>query len=144
MSKVLVDRELLERIANKAAFLHDTRKDQDKLAEILAQPADAEGVEVVGVIDEADDGCFVELMNDRTFRLGENLVRQSDHLAALSAVTAERDRLREAAELLSRLRGLINCTPENDIDKIPVWISTKHPTIERIDALLAAMAAKEA
>lgn len=45
MNKVLVDRELLERIANKAAFLHDTRKDQDKLAAILAQSEEVEEVE---------------------------------------------------------------------------------------------------
>ncbi|WP_313308704.1 hypothetical protein [Stutzerimonas nitrititolerans] len=100
-----------------------------------AQPAEAEGV---------DFG-----FDDRSVKVSQEaysifLEREQHHLAALSAVTAERDRLREAAELLSRLRGLINCTPENDIDKIPVWISTKHPTIERIDALLVAMAAKEA
>lgn len=111
MSKVLVDRELLR---DCSAELSDWRMSfpdaetgrTDRLVgaidAILAQPAEAEGVEVVGVIDEADEGCFVELMHDRTFRLGEKLVRQSDHLAALATVTAERDRLDELSESLGR------------------------------------------
>jgi len=39
---------------------------------------------------------------------------------------------------------MINCTAENDADKMPVWISTKHPVIERIDAFLTATPAPEA
>ncbi|MCO7546131.1 hypothetical protein [Stutzerimonas nitrititolerans] len=160
MSKVLVDRELLERVAELLAWdgMDDTTPLEfgakcdglcKELSDYIAQPAEAEGVEVVGVV------CISHFKNNPAmenveFHLAADLpqgqhevILHSSHLAALSAVTAERDRLREAAELLSRLRGLINCTPENDIDKIPVWISTKHPTIERIDALRAAMAAKE-
>lgn len=95
MSKVLVDREDLEAVCNFLAHGGQAVAVLRWAESILAQPAEAEGVEVevVGLIDEADEGCFVELMHDRTFRLGEKLVRQTDHLAALSAVTAERDRL---------------------------------------------------
>lgn len=46
--------------------------------------------------------------------------------------------------LLERLRGMINCTPQNDIDRAGVWISTPHPVIQRIDELLAAAPAPEA
>lgn len=42
--------------------------------------------------------------------------------------------------LLRQLRGMINCTPENDLERVPVWISTKHPVIERIDAALSQQA----
>lgn len=45
-------------------------------------------------------------------------------------------KLVEAQALLSILRGMINCTPENDIDRCGAWISTKHPVIKRIDAFL--------
>jgi hypothetical protein len=41
-------------------------------------------------------------------------------------------------ELLSWLRGAIDCNPKNDTEKRGAWISTKHPMIERIDAALAA------
>jgi len=151
MSKVLVDRELLER----AMYANDGKEliaANRELRAILAQPAEAEGVEVVAwqqryICPDEGPSCW-QSADERTVeilrRRDDYELRQLVPLTALSAVTAERDRLREAAELLSRLRGLINCTPENDIDKIPVWISTKHPTIERIDALEAAMAAKEA
>jgi predicted DNA-binding transcriptional regulator YafY len=47
-----------------------------------------------------------------------------------------RAELAEARELLSILRRMINCTPENDADQCGVWISTKHPAIKRIDAFL--------
>ncbi|WP_061238227.1 hypothetical protein [Ectopseudomonas composti] len=59
----------------------------------------------------------------------------------LTAAHAERVQLRQELEaargLLAQLRGMINCTAENDADKMPVWISTKHPVIEQIDAFLA-------
>ena len=82
-------------VGNLAMMLHQNGQaiELPQEARGRKQPAEVEGVEVVGVIDEADEGCFVELMDDRSFRLGEKLVRQTDHLAALSAVTAERDRL---------------------------------------------------
>lgn len=50
---------------------------------------------------------------------------------------ALRQQLAERDAVLRQLRGMINCTPENDIEQTPVWISTKHPVIERIDALLS-------
>lgn len=56
---------------------------------------------------------------------------------------ALRAELEAARGLLAQLRGMINCTVENDSDRMPVWISTKHPVIERIDAFLAATPAPE-
>lgn len=41
-------------------------------------------------------------------------------------------------EALKWLRGAINCTPENDKYQRGTWISTGHPRIKRIDALIAA------
>lgn len=42
------------------------------------------------------------------------------------------------AEVLEWLRGAINATPENDKVQAGTWISTKHPRIKQIDAILAA------
>lgn len=39
MTNISVPRPLLERLANSRAFLHDTRKAQDELRTLLAQPA---------------------------------------------------------------------------------------------------------
>lgn len=41
-------------------------------------------------------------------------------------------------EALEWLRGAINATPENDKVQAGTWISTKHPRIKQIDAILAA------
>ena len=83
MSKVLVDRELLER----AMYANDGKEliaANRELRAILAQPAEVEGV---------DFG-----FDDRSVRVSQEaysifLARERHHLAALSAVTAERDRL---------------------------------------------------
>lgn len=40
MTNISVPRDLLERLANSRAFLHDTRKAQDELRTLLAQQAD--------------------------------------------------------------------------------------------------------
>ncbi|RMI00484.1 hypothetical protein [Stutzerimonas nitrititolerans] len=62
-----------------------------------AQPAEAEGVEVVAAF-VYDNDMLLCVDFDPKARMGTAdgtaLVHQSDHLAALSAVTAERDRLR--------------------------------------------------
>lgn len=89
MSKVLVDRELMELLRN-FTFLHDDgcagalRGNIDKA--LAAQPAEAEGV---------DFG-----FDDRSVKVSQEaysifLEREQHHLAALSAVTAERDRLQK-------------------------------------------------
>ena len=62
---------------------------------------------------------------------------------ALYTAPPATDALVEALGMLDRLRGMINCTPENDAERVPVWISTKHPVIERIDALLATYRASQ-
>ncbi len=80
-----------------------------------AQPAEAEGVEVVAWLNTATEAVTVhpvQVMDwDDESEPVEPLVSQSDHLAALSAVTAERDQLRadrdrlqeEMAELWKRI-----------------------------------------
>ena len=90
MNKVLVDRELLERIAAERLRIEDTERVLNAAAElrpILAQPAEAEGV---------DFG-----FDDRSVKVSQEaysifLARERHHLAALSAVTAERDGLAAA------------------------------------------------
>lgn len=84
MSKVLVDRELLELLRN-FTFLHDDgcagalRGNIDKA--LAARPAEAEGAGIKKFEFEIGEGGPVT----------EPLVRYKDHLAALSAVTADRD-----------------------------------------------------
>ena len=85
MSKVLVDRELLERCVELLDLLPESRTIVGVRA-ILAQPAEAEGV---------DFG-----FDDRSVKVSQEaysifLEREQHHLAALSAVTAERDRLQK-------------------------------------------------
>lgn len=115
MSKVLVDRELLDSAATwlevhapgggcvEGSVAEDLRA-------ILEQPAEAEGVEVVAYV-----GCqarmttegwengeeylvFADQASDADKRYDVPLMTVAQHLAALAAVTAERDRLREDAE----------------------------------------------
>ena len=103
MSKVLVDRELLER----AMYANDGKEliaANRELRAILAYPAEAEWVEVVAYATPNEDGDWQMLFFDEKEAMlyvdeepPAPLVLQSAHLAALSAVTAERDRLREAA-----------------------------------------------
>lgn len=105
MSKVLVDRELLR---DCSAELSDWRMSfpnadsgmTDRLVgeidAILAQPAEAEGV---------DFG-----FDDRSVKVSQEaysifLEREQHHLAALSAVTAERDRFREQCRIHDMLHG---------------------------------------
>ena len=96
MSKVLVDRELLERIAALLEWdgMDDTTPLEfgakcdslcKELADYIAQPAEAEGV---------DFG-----FDDRSVKVSQEaysifLERERHNLATLAAVTAERDRLR--------------------------------------------------
>ena len=95
MSKILVDRELLELLRN-FTFLHDDgcagalRGNIDKA--LAARPAEAEGAGIKKFEFEIGEGGPVT----------EPLVRYKDHLAALSAVTAERDRLDELSEALGQ------------------------------------------
>ena len=91
MSKVLVDRELLEylaemgdeaiqRMGSYLAEKHGEQRYVDAARAILAQPVEAEGVEfpIARFLDHKRDGA-------------EWMVRAADHDAALSALTAERD-----------------------------------------------------
>ena len=123
MSKVLVDRELLDLLRN-FTFLHDDgcagaiRGNIDKA--LAAQPAEAEGVRAVEfwvMFDATTPEPYIKKMmpegflaffdheenaiRAKSFHPGTDYkrvlyVRQSDHLAALSAVTAERDALAAA------------------------------------------------
>lgn len=94
MSKVLVDRELLERAAARADVFDDGSDGADAesarsvslmLREALAQPAEAEGVELRALPARE----WAERAPSR------NVVLEDEAIAALSAVTAERDRLRK-------------------------------------------------
>jgi hypothetical protein len=105
MSKVLVERELLERIAHDDEGIASLA-DFEELKRVLTQPAEAEGVEVAAKCVNRKGLRHNAMLSDYglTLQHGEPLVRQSDHLAALSAVTAERDRLQEEmAELWKRI-----------------------------------------
>lgn len=87
MSKVLVDRELLERVTNMLDA-HNYAKDAEALMAAIAQPAEAEGVRdylTEFAEGEVEAKTAIEELQD-----------------ALSAVTAERDRLREENERLKR------------------------------------------
>ena len=107
MSKVLVDRELLER----AMYANDGKEliaANRELRAILAYPAEAEWVEVVAYATPNEDGDWQMLFFDEKEAMlyvdeepPAPLVLQSAHLAALSAVTAERDAaLAENARLI--------------------------------------------
>jgi len=109
MSKVLVDRELLERIVNTNMADYAVIAYQHKeIRAILVQPAEAEGVEarLRTVIDELKAGFVVcEECGGQEDTATLDCVPELEAIAAaLSAVTAERDRLREEmAELWKRI-----------------------------------------
>ncbi len=100
MSKVLVDRELLERICAKPydsdeCLTLDRGSAIADLAEMLAQPAEAEVVELqrlAAEFDAAPDDAEWEPPHP-IFQMARDLDRVT---AALSAVTAERDGLAAA------------------------------------------------
>ncbi|MCJ0972731.1 hypothetical protein MST27_05035 [Pseudomonas sp. PS1] len=115
MKQVLVDRELLEslaelgedainRMGSYLAEKHGEQRYVDAARAILAQPAEAEGVEVVAwqqryICPDEGPSCW-QSADERTVeilrRRDDYELRQLVPLAALSAVTAERDRLRDA------------------------------------------------
>lgn len=150
--------ELLDQLAGMELDTTERSiKIQDELRAILAQPAEAEGVEVPVVatllIDEVFHGSNgpetgdwdIEHNSGVTEKLtqqftGEafDLVRQVDHLAALSAVTAERDRLRDAA-------GKAIAWLDAEQNESGVGINRRIKLCRDAEnALRAAMAAKEA
>lgn len=122
MSKVLVDPAALEEAA-KWLEVHSSSSGSaeafaaEALREAIAQPAEAEGVEAVefwvlfdattpepyikkmmpegflAFFDHEEDAIRAKSFHPGTDYKRVPYVRQSDHLAALSAVTAERDRL---------------------------------------------------
>ena len=71
-----------------------------RLSALLAKPAEAEGVDVIGYMDGdyRRDQPSIYIPHVRIVKScakGEALMTVTQHLAALSAVTAERDRLRK-------------------------------------------------
>lgn len=107
MSKVLVDRELLERMIQLDSLGLCAQQEYAALRAILAQPAEAEGVAVVGYAvtwiragDTPEETVFMSTADfeatggPRFYSYREPLILQSAHLAALSAVTAERDKIK--------------------------------------------------
>ena len=114
-----------------------------ELNAMLAAAPDAVGdPEVVAVIGETGHASpetdVIHRPGIDSLPVGTELVDR----AHVTRLQAEIDRLRAelgvTTDLLSRLRGMIDCTPENDAIKSSVWISTQHPTIQRIDDLLSA------
>lgn len=119
MRKVLVDPDVLEEAA-KWLEVHSSGPFSaeafaaDALREVIAQPAEVEGVvPVVCYLRAFQDGtpnwtedCVCEDAvypnhdEDETYSMP--MVRQADHIAALSAVTAERDQLRAEVEALRK------------------------------------------
>ena len=98
MSKVLVDREEIEAVRNTLANGGGAVGVLRWAESILAQPAEAEGVEMgsdawmaLHLLDRLD----VSADEEPRVQQVEEIVRRMG--AALSAVTAERDRLRDAA-----------------------------------------------
>lgn len=110
MSKVLVDRELLERIVNTNMADYAVIAYQHKeIRGILAQHAEAEGVakRLSRVIDELKSGFVVcRQCGDQEDTATLDCVPDLEAIAAaLSAVTAERDRLQEQCELNDMVHG---------------------------------------
>jgi len=105
MSKVLVDPAALEEAA-KWLEVHSSSSGSSEafaaeaLREAIAQPAEVKGVVIAAKCVNRKCLRHNAMLSDYGLTLphGEALVRQSDHLAALSAVTAERDRLRGTVE----------------------------------------------
>lgn len=107
MSKVLVDRELLEMIEQLLDILPESKTIR-MVRELLAQPAEVEGVEVVAYADPKAFENFKTLGSKGGVHGHEwmwakpdgglvGMVREDAHLAALSAVTAEQDAERDQA-----------------------------------------------
>ncbi|WP_045158706.1 hypothetical protein [Stutzerimonas stutzeri] len=111
MSKVLVDRELLERCVDRWACcaIVETPGAEQAWLELravakAAQPAEAEGADLqrlAAEFDAAPDDAEWEPPHP-IFQMARDLDRVT---AALSAVTAERDRLREQCELNDLVHG---------------------------------------
>lgn len=166
MSKVLVDRELLERVEQ---WVQEDCTALEELQAVLAQPAEAEGVEVVAFqVRRTAWGTTSNLYTEKLpFVPGEGvtqyseptaLIRLSDHLAALSAVTAERDRLAAGALEDLRLRTsaleLMNAAnAERDQLRAEVerwkghasnWESVAHKQYRKLKDILRSLASDKA
>lgn len=138
---VVVEREQIEAVRNTLANGGPAVSVLRWAEAILeAQPAEAEGV---------DFG-----FDDRSVKVSQEaysifLDRERHRLAALSAVTAERDRLREALRPFSAFEAVRSkqggCTPKSGT----VWAvalvgEEAEITVEHLQEAVAAMAAKEA
>jgi hypothetical protein len=230
---IKISRELAETLANHIHLDGKFTGARNELRALLAKPSEPQGgeeVEVVAVVDEADDGKFAEVIDvpgvGCTVKMGDKLMTVAQHQRIVAAMAVEVERLREQlevaktdelnaavwaetesirhdrwdaqrerealraeldairkqepvarvglvpgtdfksvdffpdlqslpvgmqlyaappaaqdasglVELLSWLRGAINCNAENDTGRHGVWFSTKHPMIQRIDAALA-------
>lgn len=148
MRKVLVDRELLELLRN-FTFLHDDgcagalRGNIDKT--LAAQPAEDEGVDLqrlAAEFDAAPDDAEWEPPHP-IFQMARDLDRVT---VALSAVTAERDRLRKDAERYRWLREMHQspCGLTLTIARVGMMELTGWSGDDPDSVIDAAMAAKEA
>lgn len=111
MSKVLVDRELLERMIQLDSLGLDAQQEYSALRAILAQPAEAEGVGRNAITEEVKSAYYER----------KSITEAVDAIcAALSAVTAERDALAarlgewERSTLAQIMRENVELTAERD------------------------------
>ncbi|MHB0806062.1 hypothetical protein [Stutzerimonas nitrititolerans] len=159
MSKVLVDREEIEAVrntlANGGGAVGVLRWAESVLA---AQPAEAEGVKrwnglkLAAEVAEEDGPWEPRLgMTDceTAFAQSASPSKVLELIASLSAVTAERDRLRDALRPFSAFEAVRSqqggCTPKHGT----VWAVASQGedaeiTVEHLQEAVAAMAAKEA
>lgn len=127
MSKVLVDRELLDKLASKLDGADFASYGWGNLMaaevrEVIAQPAEAEGVDVRlrRVIDELKAGFVVcQQCGDQEDTATLDCVPELEVIAAaLSAVTAERDRLLEENKRLDLMVSEADFNYDQDRDRM--------------------------
>lgn len=107
----------------------------------LAQPAEAEGVDVVAEAyrHRSRDSMQVAVVNIRqigSLRDGDKLVRQSDHLAALSAVTAESDQLRAELDELALKFTASDYSYDQSTDQLRAEVEALRKDAERYQWLI--------
>lgn len=159
MSKVLVERELLERLLPVARENGMTEWNPDQvyhavkeIQDVIAQPSEAEGAEVVGyvgrdarmTVDGWENGgeylVFADQASEADKRYDVPLMTVAQHLSALSAVTAERDRL--DAECGRLLEGNVQDAEtifvlESELDQLRAEVEALRKDAERLDFMVA-------
>lgn len=159
MKTLTVNRETLRRaLSTSVDGMSDAIAARSELAAVLAQPAEAEGVEDVQVMarvhhnDEHAEPVRAVLNSiGRQMEDDAKLMAVAQHERIVSAVTAERDQLRAKVEAMramaqrasTLLRQIADSGYDDDsIDALTCWLE-EHPGA-KLFARVSAMAAKEA